>query len=180
MDCRVTFRLSPNSPKRKAARSGTAPYSHGASERLQTVPYRLYKLAEEVDIVWTVPRCMDCSPNSPKRKAARSGTAPYSLGAAERLETVPYRLYKLADEVDIVGTVPRTVRKEKRRVRGPRPTATLLLSPAGGGAGGGCSSARRNGCKPFPTSLSATSHQPRAMSFSPFFPLPSSLIAVFP
>ena len=26
-DCRVTFRLSPNSPKRKAARSGTAPYN---------------------------------------------------------------------------------------------------------------------------------------------------------
>ena len=32
------------------------------SERLQTVPYRLYKLAEELDIVGTVPRCMDCSP----------------------------------------------------------------------------------------------------------------------
>ena len=38
-DCRVTFRLSPNSPKRKAARSGTAPYSLDASERFETVPY---------------------------------------------------------------------------------------------------------------------------------------------
>ena len=61
--------------------------------------------------------------------------------------TVPYnRHYKLAEKVDIVGTVPRTVRKtarsgtackgrytdhdvdtEKRRARGPRPTASLLL-----------------------------------------------------
>ena len=36
--------------------------------------------------------CRDCSPNSPERKAARSGTAPYSLGAAERFETAPYSL----------------------------------------------------------------------------------------
>ena len=55
--------------------------------------YRLYKLAEKLDIVGTVPRCRDCSPNSPKRKAARSGTAPYSLiNPPERLETVPYNL----------------------------------------------------------------------------------------
>ena len=49
--------------------------------------------AEEVDIVGTVPRCRDCrvtfrlSPNSPKRKAARSGTAPYSLIALASLFT---------------------------------------------------------------------------------------------
>ena len=73
---------SPNSPKRKAARSGTAPYSLGASERFETVPYS-------------------------HDAAERFETVPYRLIAAERLQTVPYRLYKLADEVDIVGTVPR-------------------------------------------------------------------------
>ena len=70
--------------------------------------------------VGTVLRCRDCSPNSPKRKAARPGTAPYSLGASERFETVPYRLlYKLPEEVDIVGTVPRTVRKAARSGTAP-------------------------------------------------------------
>ncbi len=42
------------------------------AERLKTAPYNShYKLAEKVDIVGTVPRTV--------RKAARSGTAPYSL-----------------------------------------------------------------------------------------------------
>ena len=37
---------------------------------------------------------------------ARSGTAPYS--PTERFKTVPYNShYKLAEKVDIVGTVPR-------------------------------------------------------------------------
>ena len=38
-------------------------------------------------------------------------------------------------DCSVVGTVPRTVRKEKRRARGPRPTASSLVSPAGGGRG---------------------------------------------
>ena len=58
-------------------------------------------------------RCRDCSPNSPKRKAARSGTAPKGRYTDHDVDT------------------------EKRRVRGPRPTASLLVSLAGGGAGGG-------------------------------------------
>ena len=83
----------------RRGKNGEKLMAHGRNrsrERFQTVPYRLYKLAEELDIVGTVPRCRDCrvtfrlSPNSPKRKAARSGTAPYSLGASERLQTVPY------------------------------------------------------------------------------------------
>ncbi|MFZ2419118.1 MAG: hypothetical protein WAW22_11460 [Smithellaceae bacterium] len=76
---------------------------------METVPYnRYYMLAMQA-----VPCCRDCSPNSPKRKTARSGTAPYNLIAhvprwrgckgwllvypAERLKTVPYnRHYMLA------------------------------------------------------------------------------------
>ena len=89
---------------RKAARSGTAPYSHDAlvprwrgcrgwllfcpAERFQTVPYGL-------------------------GASERLQTAPYSLGASERLETVPYsftslrRNWMLYGLFSVVGTVPR-------------------------------------------------------------------------
>ena len=90
----------------------TVPYSHDASERLQTVPYRLYKLAEELDIVGTVPRTVRKEKRRvrgprPTASVLRNGYKPRPTGASERLQTVPYRLYKFAEELDIVGTVPR-------------------------------------------------------------------------
>jgi hypothetical protein len=90
------------------------------AERLKTVPYNrhyIHACNAGCSPLLGLLRCRDCSPNSPKRKVARSGTAPYNLIARvprwrgqgevtrcsllvhppERLETVPYsRYYMLA------------------------------------------------------------------------------------
>ena len=89
----MTFRLSPNSPKRKAARSGTAPYS----------------------LIARVPRWRVCKGGLLVYFAARSGTAPYNLIA---------RL--LCGAFGDRALQPRCS-STLRRVRGPRPRAVIPI-----------------------------------------------------
>ena len=93
-----------------AERLGTVPYNLVARcSLLVSTPLSLF--VNPPERLGTAPCCRDCSPNSPKRKAARSGTAPYSLvNPAERLGTVPYSLVarcsSLVNPAERLGTVP--------------------------------------------------------------------------